>query len=136
MQGELEGLARFGIGIAGAAVVYIVMYRESRLAAFAQDPAANWKLLVVDVFLFLMAGGLVATFALEDPEPRAVFLAGGTWQGLVGGMMSGSENKELRREMGEQSEKLKAAVELIARKTLGGAPMHDEDEDVQAFPAD
>ena len=55
----------FGIGVAGAFVVYMQLYRDSRISEFLDSPSQNWKALVFDVVVYLGCGGLVRVFLVE-----------------------------------------------------------------------
>jgi hypothetical protein len=68
----------FGIGVAGAFVVYMQLYRDSRISEFLDNPSQNWKVLVFDVVVYLGCGGC-------------------GWQGLAGGAVAGIELRALRK---------------------------------------
>jgi uncharacterized membrane protein len=126
----------FLIGVAGAFVVYIFMYRETRIREFAENPGRNWMLVLVDVFLFLLAGGLVAEFALNQPTRVQAFMTGATWQGIVGGMISGIENSTLRGEIKEVNGKLTSVMQDVNRWRVRAAVYDDAEEEMQAAPAE
>jgi hypothetical protein len=86
----------FATGVAGAFVVYFVMYRETRLVEVFNDPAGKWRVLVFDLILYLMCGGLVALFWGEPKTLKEAFTTGCAWQGIAGGAMAGVELKALK----------------------------------------
>ena len=47
----MSKLEAFDIGVLGAAVVYVLTYRDTRIAAFLEDPRWNWTVFVWDVVL-------------------------------------------------------------------------------------
>jgi len=92
----MEKLITFLGGVAGAFVVYILMYRDTRISEFLKNPRGKCMLVIVDFFLFLVAGGLVAMFLLSQPTLKDAFIAGVSWQGVVGGLFSSVEYSKLR----------------------------------------
>ena len=134
-DGVLEGLGTTGIfigGVAGAFVIYLFMYRQTRIAEFAKNPRESWRLVLVDIVLFLAAGGLVAAFTLTDPSGTEAFMAGATWQGIVGGLASGTENTELRGNIETANEKLETLMSEAERwRSLVALQQPDPVDDVQ-----
>jgi hypothetical protein len=47
-------------------------------------------------FSFCSAAGLVATFLVEPKNSKGAFMAGISWQGLVGGVLAGRELKTVK----------------------------------------
>jgi hypothetical protein len=82
--------------LAGAIVLYLVTYRDTRLKAFSQNPKNEWRVLVFDLFGFLACAVLVTVYLIEPTTTRGAFLAGASWQGLLGGALAGTELKKLR----------------------------------------
>lgn len=128
-------LSLFFSGVAGAFVVYILMYRETRIYDFLKNPGENWMMLFVDFFLFLMAGGLVATFALTKPTAKDAFIAGISWQGVVGGLFSSLEYSNLKKDYSTlntefaKNLKVQEALRLRTSFVLG-----NEDDILQEIP--
>ena len=87
----------FGSGVVGAFVVYAMLYRDTRFTQFTEAPFLNWRVLAFDLIVYLLCGGLVTAFWIEPASPREAFMAGCTWQGLVGGVLAGTEMKTLNR---------------------------------------
>ena len=81
----------FGIGILGALLGYIILYRNTRLEAFAKDPKHNWNVLLFDVVVYLACGGLVTAFLVSPGTIKEAFTGGLAWQGIAGGAMAGTE---------------------------------------------
>src|SRR5260370_9279613 len=91
-QREPLELARaFFIGVLGALLGYIVLYRETRLAEFAKAPGQNWKILLFDVVVYLLCGGLLTAFWVGPYTIKEAFSGGLAWQGLAGGLVAGTE---------------------------------------------
>ncbi len=86
----------FLLGVAGAFTAYFALYRESRFKDFFNDPRHYWNTFVFDLVFFLFCGGLVATFLLDPQNHKEAFMAGISWQGLVGGVLAGTELKIAR----------------------------------------
>jgi hypothetical protein len=91
-------LAKFGSGVAGAFVTYCLIYRETRIKDFTEAPAEHWVVLFVDLFIFLGCGGLLASF-MADPQTttRQAFITGCSWQGILGGILSGAELRAMKK---------------------------------------
>jgi hypothetical protein len=81
----------FLLGVAGAFVAYFALYRESRFAEFFKDPRKRWNTLLFDMLFFLAAGGMVAKFLADPKNSKEAFMAGVSWQGIVGGVLAGNE---------------------------------------------
>src|SRR5438552_17297 len=86
----------FLCGVSGAFVVYCLMYRDSRIKDFVESPGERWPVLIVDLFLFLACGGLVAALGVEPRTSKEAFTAGCAWQGLSGGLVAGIELQALK----------------------------------------
>jgi hypothetical protein len=91
MPQPLPLYAAFGIGTAGAFVVYCLLYRDSRISAVWSSPREKWPILVFDLIIFLICGGLVAAFYAEPTTLKQAFTAGCAWQGLAGSLFAGTE---------------------------------------------
>jgi hypothetical protein len=87
----------FGIGVAGAFVVYMQLYRDSRISEFLDSPSENWKVLVFDVVVYLGCGGLVTVFLVEPHTAKEAFIGGCGWQGFAGSAVAGVELRALRK---------------------------------------
>ena len=127
-------LSSFLAGIAGAGVVYIALYRETRIKAVLENPGNNLSIVVVDLGLFLLAGGLVAAFLVNGPDLRQLFMAGASWQGLVGGIVSGSERSDLQEKLDEKHGALSDALKELENWRKRITPQ--EVADVQVPPKD
>jgi hypothetical protein len=84
-------MEHFLLGVAGAFVAYFALYRESRFREFFQNPRKYWNTFVFDLVFFMLAGGLVATFLIGPENNKEAFMAGISWQGIVGGVLAGNE---------------------------------------------
>ena len=96
----MEWYKTFGIGLAGAFVVYCLLYRDTRFKEFIHDPRGKWKLLAFDLVIYLICGGLVTLFVVEPKTPKEAFIGGCGWQGLAGAAIAGTELSALRRSRG------------------------------------
>ncbi len=136
----MENLNIFLSGVAGAFVIYILMYRETRINEFLKNPGEKWMLVIVDFFLFLTAGGLVAMFALSKPTAKEAFIAGISWQGVVGGLFSSLEYTKLREQYLELNSKfsknLKNQEAFRLRALREETAFPDEDDEIQIAPAE
>ena len=94
---QVSAYKAFPIGVAGAFVVYYLLYRETRFLAFIQNPRQNWRVLVFDLVVYLVCGGLVTLFLVEPKTAKDAFIGGCAWQGLVGGALAGTELKALKK---------------------------------------
>jgi hypothetical protein len=81
----------FFVGVLGALLGYIVLYRETRIAEFAKAPGQNWKILLFDLVVYLLCGGLVTAFLVGPYTPKEAFTGGLAWQGIAGGAVAGTE---------------------------------------------
>ncbi len=107
---ELIGRGQaFAVGVAGAFVVYIAMYRNTRIAASLSNIQKHWSLLIVDIVLFMAAGGFVAAFGIYSGKIQGAFTAGATWQGIIGGLFSGIEVDGLRKQLNDRGVQLAKA---------------------------
>jgi hypothetical protein len=79
------------IGVLGAFVGYIVLYRNTRIDEFLKAPKQNGKILIFDLVVYLICGGLVTAFLIGPYTPTDAFTGGLAWQGIVGGAVAGSE---------------------------------------------
>lgn len=136
----MENLNIFLSGVAGAFVIYILMYRETRINEFLKNPGEKWMLVIVDFFLFLTAGGLVAMFALSKPTAKEAFIAGISWQGVVGGLFSSLEYTKLREQYKKLNSKfsknLKNQEAFRLRALREATAFPDEDDEIQIAPAE
>lgn len=131
----MENLNIFLSGVAGAFVIYILMYRDTRIHDFLKNPTENWMMLFIDFFLFLMAGGLVAAFALSKPTTKEAFIAGISWQGVVGGIFSSIEYSKLEKDYSELNTKLTESLKDLEILRLKAArSYYEEDDDIQFVP--
>ena len=73
----------FLCGGAGAFVLYFAEYRLDRLAK--QLSSRQFRLFIMDIFLFLVAGGFTAAFFVNYDASlyKQAFLIGSTWQGII-----------------------------------------------------
>jgi hypothetical protein len=90
-RGPLDLAKAFFIGVLGALLGYIVLYRDTRLAEFAKAPGKNWKIILFDVVVYLLCGGLVTAFLVGPYTIKEAFSGGLAWQGLAGGAVAGTE---------------------------------------------
>ena len=81
----------FLIGVLGAFLGYLTLYRDTRIADFTKNPGANWKGLLFDVIIYLTCGGLVTAFLVVPYAPKEAFTGGLAWQAIAGGVIAGSE---------------------------------------------
>ena len=95
-MGTMEWHKAFALGVAGAFVAYYVLYRNSRIAEFLEDPALNWKTLAFDLTVFLSCGGLVTVFLAQPCTAQGAFMAGCGWLGLIGGLTAGRDLRKVR----------------------------------------
>ena len=93
----------FGIGTAGAFVVYCLMYRETRFAEFIENPREHWRVLFFDLVIYLGCGGLLTVFWAEPKTFKEAFTTGCAWQGIAGATFVGTELKALKRYTEKQS---------------------------------
>ena len=95
----MEWSKAFALGVAGAFVVYYALYRDTRFRDFVEAPVRNWKILAIDLVLYLSCAGLVTALFVEPCSTRGAFFAGCGWQGLIGGTASGVDLETLRRSL-------------------------------------
>jgi hypothetical protein len=95
-SGVNPNVQHFFLGVAGAFTAYFALYRESRFRDFFTDPRQYWNTFVFDLVFFLFCGGLVATFLIAPENSKEAFMAGISWQGLVGGVLAGNELKTVK----------------------------------------
>jgi multisubunit Na+/H+ antiporter MnhB subunit len=76
----------------GAFVMYMMVYRETRVMKFFKNPKTNWPIFFFDIFVYLICGGLVTLFFISPSSDKEAFLSGATWQGLMGGALKGVES--------------------------------------------
>lgn len=93
----MDNLKAFFAGVAGAFVVYVSLYRETRILEFLDSPRDHWRTLLFDVVVYLGCGGLVTVFLVDPRTPKDAFIGGCGWQGLIGGALAGRELKALKR---------------------------------------
>jgi hypothetical protein len=72
------------------------LYRETRFRDFFISPREHWNTFLFDMVFFLFCGGLVATYLVEPKNFKEAFMAGISWQGLVGGVLAGRELKTVK----------------------------------------
>ena len=90
----MESYLAFLVGMAGAFVVYMLYYRETRIRKVLEKPnRANLRVLTFDLLVFLICGGLVTLLLISPESSKEAFMSGAGWQGLVGGAMKGIEVK-------------------------------------------
>jgi hypothetical protein len=58
---------------------------------FLKAPKQNGKILIFDLVVYLICGGLVTAFLIGPYTPKDAFTGGLAWQGIVGGAVAGSE---------------------------------------------
>jgi hypothetical protein len=63
---------------------------------FVDDPWRNWRLIAFDLVIYLVCGSLITAFIVEPVSPKMGFLGGATWQGILGGFVTGTERSVLR----------------------------------------
>lgn len=73
----------FGIGLLGALFIYIARFRHTRLQAVLVFPKENWRVILFDLLIFILCGGLCAAFLINPTSPKEAFLGGATWEGLM-----------------------------------------------------
>ena len=93
----MSNISSFFIGVAGAFVVYMLMFRNTHIRVLLDDPAGNWKTFVFDFVVFLICGGLVTVFVVEPTTPKQAFLGGCGWQGLIGGIVADRQSRQPSR---------------------------------------
>lgn len=87
----IDQMSAFIVGTLGAFLGYILLYRETRLADFAQNPSKNWRVLLFDMVVYLLCGGLVTCFMVVPNTPKEAFIGGLAWQSIAGGVVAGTE---------------------------------------------
>jgi branched-subunit amino acid permease len=87
----LPSLEAFLIGVLGALLGYLILYRQTRIAEFVKTPGENWKSLLFDLVIYLICGGLVTTFLVLPSSPKEAFTGGLAWQAIAGGAVAGTE---------------------------------------------
>lgn len=87
----------FLIGVAGALVMYIIIFRHSRFTDFRKDPKKNFPIVLWDVFMYLIAGGLVTVFLIAPQTIKEAFLGGATWEGALGGLLLNIEHGKRKK---------------------------------------
>ncbi len=61
----MSNASSFFIGAAGSFVVYMLMFRETRIQVVFDDPANNWRTAVFDFVVFLICGAWLQCFWLN-----------------------------------------------------------------------
>ena len=89
----IESYLAFLVGMCGALVVYISLYRETRIRKFIEKPRANLRVLTFDLLAYIICGGLVTLFFISPESSKEAFLSGATWQGIFGGAIKGIESE-------------------------------------------
>ena len=77
-------MSEFAWGIAGAFAMYVLVFRGSRIRLVVERPNQNWRMLIWDLGMYLLAGGLFATAMFDSEVPaRASFFAGASWEAAL-----------------------------------------------------
>ena len=87
----MSSLAAFGYGVLGAFIVYLAIFRKQRLEIFVKAPRQEWRLFVFDLIVYLVLGGLITAFLVNPSSVKEAIFAGGTWEGVIGGLMPNKE---------------------------------------------
>ena len=74
-------------GALGAFIVYLAIFRTQRLEIFIKAPNREWLVLVFDFGIYLVLGAVVTAFLINPTSVKEAILAGGTWEGVIGGLM-------------------------------------------------
>jgi hypothetical protein len=101
----LPPIEAFYIAVLGALTGYILLYRETRIAEFSKNPKQNWKVLVFDLVLYLMCGGLVTTYLIVPYGHKDAFTGGLAWQAVAGGVVAGTELATYRKAAEKEGDK-------------------------------
>lgn len=80
-----------GIGLVGALVIYAARFRHERLKTVVALPSKNWKVLVFDLLIFILCGGLCVAFIIDPSSPKEAFLGGATWEGFMASVIPTKE---------------------------------------------
>lgn len=84
----MNSISTFFIGILGAFVVYVAIYRETRVMLAIRMPKKYIRLLIFDFFLYFICGGIVAVYLVQPVTVKEAFLGGATWNGITGGIIT------------------------------------------------
>jgi len=82
-----------GYGALGAFIVYLAIFRHERLKIFVENPGEEWRVIVFDFVIYLLLGGLVTAFFVSPASTKEAIFAGGTWEGIIGGLMPTRERE-------------------------------------------
>lgn len=88
----MESYSAFSVGMLGALVIYLMLYRETRIRKFLENPMTNWRVLIFDLVLYIICGGLVTLFLVSPESDKEAFMGGATWQGIIGGAIKSTES--------------------------------------------
>ena len=94
MQANILAMSQmnaFFVGVLGALLGYLLLYRETRIAEFVQSPSKNVRVLLCDLIVYLLCGGLVTCFMVVPNTPKEAFIGGLAWQSIAGGVVVGTE---------------------------------------------
>jgi len=83
----LDRLNSFLLGILGAFFIYLAIFREKRLKYVIAYPKKNWRMLIFDLLIYLICGGIFAAFFIEPKTIKEAVFAGATWQGVAAGLL-------------------------------------------------
>lgn len=89
----MDSHSAFFIGMLGAFVIYVALYRDTRIKKFIENPKTNLRVLTFDLLLYMICGGFFSLFFVSPGSSKEAFMAGATWQGAIGGTMKGIESK-------------------------------------------
>jgi hypothetical protein len=87
----------FGTGVLGALVVYLALYRETRIRTFLREPRKHWNMLVFDLVVYIFCAGCVTLFLVDPKTSKEAFIGGAAWEGVVAGSLAGVELQRLKR---------------------------------------
>lgn len=91
----------FFVGMLGAFLGYMILYRKTRIDDFLKAPKQNWKILLFDFGVYLICGGLVTVFMVTPYTPKDAFTGGLAWQGIAGGAFAGAELATYKKAQGQ-----------------------------------
>jgi Ni,Fe-hydrogenase I cytochrome b subunit len=89
----MDSYSAFFIGMAGAFCIYAMLYRDTRIKKVIENPWTNLRVFIFDLLLFMFCGGLFSLYAVSPSSGIGAFVAGASWQGMVGSVFKGVENK-------------------------------------------
>jgi hypothetical protein len=94
---SLPSSQAFAIGVLGALLGYLILYRQTRIAEVIKNPSQHWNTLLFDLVIYLLCGGLVTTFLVVPYTPKEAFTGGLAWQAIAGGAFAGTELATYRK---------------------------------------